>query len=220
MKTTHLFLVLAAVIIFVSCQKKQQYELHNVSHPLLNEWYANFKAADSSFSAEKFKPVFYSHGTQRTGYAPSLPNDWYDDEPCDLCWLIFSPDSSFFLNLDFYSGLPCEEETNLLWHGGDDAVNVILTDVRNKKSIQLIKTNNYNGADDAFWVNDSIFVMLCQDYDFNKEVWFPYISIWNKEIIIAKYLYDGTINNYRDEQFSPFYNRLRRLGIKVNKKGD
>ena len=48
--------------------------------------------------------------------------------------------------------------------------------------------------------------------EISNEEWFPYISIWNRENEIARYTYDGKINNFREDKFFPFFKRLQRLG--------
>jgi hypothetical protein len=61
---------------FCSCSnnKENEYSLTDLSNPLLDEWFANFKAADSSFLAGKFEPLFYSDEF-------GAPTDWYDFQP-------------------------------------------------------------------------------------------------------------------------------------------
>jgi hypothetical protein len=210
-KTIVIFLFM---IIVVSCTTKQKYELSDISAPLLDEWFADFKAADSSFSAEKFTPTYFSEKTEKTEKTKEFSKDWYDCEPYFEKWFIFSPDSSFYLDLDFYTCLDCVSEDGV-WTGGEPDEKVILVDVRNKKAIDIIPANSSDGAIDAFWVNDSVFVMLGSDYDYQNEEAYPYIAKWNREKIIVVYLYDGTINNLFDENFSPFFKRLQRLGIKI-----
>ena len=196
--------------IFVSCAQKQkreykEYKLANLPNSLLDEWFANFKMADGSFSAKKFKPLWIEEAN----------SNWYDIEPDTVCWLIFSPNSDFYLDLDFYSVIDYETIKTGIYMGGDIDTKVVLVDVRNKKAIDIIETNTHNGANDAFWVNDSVFVMLCQSFDMSKEEWSPYISVWNREKEIVRYIYEGKINNFRDDKYFPFYKRLQRLRIKL-----
>ena len=212
MKIKYLFVFLFVVFV-VSCTQKQEksYELSNLSNPILDEWFANFKAADSTFAAEKFKEVFYSQEQEE------YPEEWgsYDFVADSTCCpeLIYSPNRSFYLDLDFYSCIGNDLE-NDIYMGGDVDTKTTLIDVRNKKGVDIISTNCCNTALDAFWVNDSVFVMLCQDFDWDSEEYYPYISIWNKGNIIGYYTYDGIINNFQDDKFSPFFKRLQRIGVK------
>jgi hypothetical protein len=201
---------ISLLFIFCTCSNNnsKEYSLDNLSNPLLDEWFANFKAADDSFSADRFKPLFYSA-------VPEIyPKKWYDYEPDTACWLIFSPNRNFYLDLDFYSGIDDAIERGV-YAGGDVDAKTVLVNVRNKEAIDIIKTNCCNDAIDAFWVNDSVFVLLGQSFDMSSEEWSPYISVWNREKEISVYIYDGKINNFRDDNFSPFFKRLQRLGIKV-----
>ncbi|MDR0542854.1 MAG: hypothetical protein LBH19_11690 [Dysgonamonadaceae bacterium] len=86
--------------------------------------------------------------------------------------------------------------------------------MRNKRAIDIIPTNSSNSGEDAFWVNDSVFVMLGRDYDYPNEEAYPYIAKWNRQKPIGGYFYDGKIKNVFDGNFSPFFKRLQRLGIK------
>ena len=133
-------------------------------------------------------------------------------EPDSAYGNIISPKRNFYLDLDFYSGIDCAIETGI-YIGGDVDTKATLVDVRNKKAIDIIETNCCNNALDAFWVNDSVFVMLCQELDVSGKEWSPYISIWNRETEFVRYTYDGKINNFRDDKFFPFFKRLQRLGI-------
>jgi hypothetical protein len=169
-----------------------------------------FAAVNKSFLPENFVPVYLSEIVKK---AEEFSKNWYDFEPSFEKWHIFSPNSSFYLDLDYYSCLDCLNDKGV-WIGGYPDKKLTLVVVRGKKAIDIIPTNSANGADDAFWVNDSMFVMLCSDYDFQKEEAEPYISKWNKEKPITCYSYDGKINNLYDERFSPFFKRLKRLGIK------
>ena len=181
-----IFLTTLLAIVLITCSQKQQYELSNISHPLLDEWFANFKAADSSFSAEKFKPLFCSKESDE------YPKEWYNIgfhyEPDSAYGNIISPKRNFYLDLDFYSGIDCAVETGI-YIGGDVDTKATLVDVRNKKAIDIIETNCCNNAMDAFWVNDSVFVMLCQELDVSGKEWSPYISIWNRETEFVRYTY-------------------------------
>jgi hypothetical protein len=203
-------------IIFVSCETKRTYELSGISDPLLDEWFANFKAADSAFSAEKFVPIFHPDAAaEQEWYAAENQTYSSETEPANtIDWNIYSPDRRFYLDLDFYSAVEGLKAGDI-WYGGDIDTKTVLVDVRNNKAIDIIETNCCDGADDAFWVNDSVFVLLCREYDFRNEEWRPYISIWNKEKVTARYPYDGKINNFHDDKFSPFLKRLQRLGIKI-----
>jgi len=211
MKIRHI-IIFSFALFLVSCNRKQSYELANLSHPLLDEWFANFKAADSSFSAEKFEQQFYSDNPNES------TEEWYDldffYEPDSAQGDIISPNRDFYLNLDFYSGLDDALETGI-YTGGEVDSKTTLVDVRNKKAIDIIPVNCCNDAMDAFWVNDSIFVMLCQELDASNDEWVPYISIWKRELLIGYYIYAGKINNFRDDKFFPFYKRLQRLGITI-----
>jgi hypothetical protein len=140
-----------AMSMFVSCSNKKTmtYELDGLSNPLLKEWFDCFKAADNSFAAEKFTAVYLSEKPEKL---KEFSKDWYDWGPGFADWFIFSPDSSYYLDLDFYTCLDCISKDGI-WVGGDPDKKVILVDVRNKKAIDIIPTNSNNGADDAFWVN-------------------------------------------------------------------
>jgi len=199
------------IFIFASCSQKQKqnYELLNLSNPLLEEWFANFKAANSNFSPKKFTKRFYSEEPYE------YTDEWYEEQPYLVGWEIVSPSCKFYLDLDYYSGVDYAMERGI-YFGGDVDDKVTLVDVRNKKAIDIIKTNSCNRALDAFWINDTIFVMFCQSrfmFDDSDE-WIPYISVWNRENEIARYVYDGKIKNLYEDSYSPFYGRLKRLGIK------
>ncbi|MDR1167799.1 MAG: hypothetical protein LBK53_02770 [Heliobacteriaceae bacterium] len=196
------------VFAFASCTYKPKYQLEGLTNPLLDEWFDCFKAADSSFSAENFEATYFSEEDMA-----DRSKDWYDSEPAYAKEYIFSPDRNYYIYMDFYTCLDCLNRDGV-WVGGDPDFKVSLTDVRNKKEIDIIPTNSSNGALDAFWVNDSVFVMLGSDYDYRNEESYPYILKWNRAKPMVYYSYDGKINNFRDERFSPFFKRLKRLGIK------
>lgn len=212
MKSKIKYIFLSSIIFLVSCgqKQKQSYELADLSNPLLEEWFANFKAADSTFSEEKFKGFFYSEEVEE------CPEEWfsYDYVADSACcpWLIYSPNRKFYLDLDFYSSID-DAIGDDIYMGGDVDTKTTLVDVQNNKKIDIIRTNTYNSALDAFWVNDSVFVMLCQDFDWDSNEYYPYISIWNRANIIGYYEYDGKINNFQNDKFSPFNKRLQRFGV-------
>jgi hypothetical protein len=136
-------------------------------------------------------------------------------EPDTAYWYIVSLNCDFYLDLDFYSGIDGAIERGEIYVGGDADAKAVLVDIRNKRAVDIISTNCCNDAMDAFWANDSVFVMLCQSLDMQDEVWEPYISVWDRGKILASYLYDGEIKNFRKDEFFPFFKRLQRLGIQI-----
>jgi hypothetical protein len=213
MKPKISFLSLAALLL-ASCHQTPRYELDGLANPLLDAWFGCFKAADSAFSAAKFVPTYFSEESKKW---EEFSTDWYRCEPSCAAWYIFSPDSSFYLDLDFHARLADLSEDGV-WLGGEPDKKVALVDVRRKKAIDIIPTNNSHGADDAFGVSDSAFVLLGRDYEYRRgdEEPYPYmyISKWCKEKPMVAYAYNGKIRNLADERFSPFFRRLQRLGVK------
>ena len=201
--------LVSVLFVFCSCSSKE-YKLSDISTPLLDAWHANFAAADSSFSADNFYSLICSDEISTD------PVEWYDYEPGDADWLIFSPNREYYLDLDYYSCLELSEEYGM-YIGGDIDTKAVLVDVRKKKATDIIRTNCCNDAMDAFWVNNSVFVILGQSIELSidgeNEEWEPYISIWNKGNAITYCPYNGKINNFRDDRFFPFNKRLERIGI-------
>jgi len=197
--------------ILVSCSQKQGYELADLSNPLLDEWFAGFQSADSSFSIEKFKTLLSDETENRI---TKLENKWFDYQSDNSVLYVYSSDHHFYIDLDYYTIIE-----DGVYTGSDIDTKVFLVDVRQGKALEIVNTGSSAWVEDAFWVNDTVFVLLenSEYWDEVKNTWgkgcVPSISIWNtKGEILKVYRYEGNVN-YPEISF--FEKRLIRHGIKI-----
>jgi len=223
MKIKHLIIFLVALS-FCSCNQKQKqedehtkeivlndsleqqqqqiYELADLSNPILDEWVAYYKSGNKDFSLKNFKKVtdFIKNENEWTDFVSSSPLDTYNS------------DGSFYITLDYYN----EFEGNM-YIGSDIDSRVDLIDVRKNKALNIHFGGSSSWADDVFWVNDSVFVLLNADDEWgdnrNENFLHLYLSIWNiKGDVLANYEYSGDVKR---PEYSYFVKRLIRSGCGI-----
>jgi hypothetical protein len=211
MKHKITIIIIAVTLIFVSCVKKESYELSDLSHHILDEWVAYYQSANNDFSLKRFKVLSSKDAFVRGNF------HWenYDLSDNYVPAAIYSPDSNFYIDLDFYN-----EIEDGVYTGSDVNSRADLIDVRNKKSSVIFNCGSSCWQDDAYWVNDSVFVLLnvSEHIDPKKNIWtndnyILYIEVRNiKGEILKKYRYDHEVNPPEDIYLRK---RFEKHGIKV-----
>lgn len=119
-------------------------------------------------------------------------------------FLVFNPSKTMYIDLDSYNWV-LDKDGNAMFEA-DQEVNLV--NLKDKSVKRIVFYGPSYWAEDAFWMNDSVFVLL-ENSDQN-ETSFQLINL--KENTISNYINTKPLN-IREE----FYNdlRLNRKGIKV-----
>jgi hypothetical protein len=180
--------------------------LDTISHSVLEDWLEYYKIGDSTFNLANFEVIYSDLNISLDDMNAYKPDNF------DL--FIYSPDSNFYIDLDYYNIIEDGE-----YQGSDIDSKVVLYDKRKQKESDIIVTGSSEWFDDAFWLNDSMFVLLenaiyWDENQIEGNYLLPYISIWNtEEKTLAKYKYNGKIKRPKGLYL---YKRLQRSGIKIN----
>ena len=199
MKRAALFSII--MVMFFSCTRKRTYELTDISHPVLDEWIAYYQSVNSDLSLDKFKKIsgFIKYENSLFWYSPYV----YKTN-------IYSPNRHYYIDLDVYANI----EDDIYFENELDGAYLI--DVGNRRAAHIMGSDYSSfSIDDAFWINDSDFVILSYYIDFDDD--YEYLGL-NLEITIedvkgnglAYYVYNDVIEP--DELY--IIRRLRRQGIK------
>lgn len=119
-------------------------------------------------------------------------------------FLVFNPSKTMYIDLDSYNWV-LDKDGNAMFEA-DQEVNLV--NLKDKSVKRIVFYGPSYWAEDAFWMNDSVFVLL-ENSDQN-ETSFQLINL--KENTISNYINTKPLN-IREE----FYNdlRLNRKGVKV-----
>lgn len=227
MKSIPLFLLFNLLFFTISCGDKKEESVSDIeipqkieepiveeaseenlfvnfeSQPNMKTWMDFYKSHDSdlslnNFNLEESQKLKLMEGNVKGNFDPNFDKTY---EP----FLIYNPSKTMYLDIDSYNWEVDKEGTTLF--NSDSEINLVNL---NDKSVSRIA---YYGpsywVDDAFWLSDSIFALLENNYD-NQ----PSIQIYNlKKNIVSPYVYSDTLSNM--QQRSYLKKRLQSKGIKT-----
>lgn len=227
MKSIPLFLLFNLLFFTISCGDKKEESVSDIeipqkieepiveeaseenlfvnfeSQPNMKTWMDFYKSNDSdlslnNFNLEESQKLKLMEGNVKGNFDPNFDKTY---EP----FLIYNPSKTMYLDIDSYNWEVDKEGTTLF--NSDSEINLVNL---NDKSVSRIA---YYGpsywVDDAFWLSDSIFALLENNYD-NQ----PSIQIYNlKKNIVSPYVYSDTLSNM--QQRSYLKKRLQSKGIKT-----
>jgi hypothetical protein len=121
-------------------------------------------------------------------------------------FLIYNPSKTMYLDIDSYNW-ETDKEGNAMFNS-DTEINLV--NLKDKSVNRVVYYGASYWIDDAFWVTDSIFALLENNYD-NQ----PSIQIFNlKKNTISPYVYSDTLTQIKQRSY--FKKRLKDKGIKVS----
>jgi hypothetical protein len=174
------------------------------SQPQMKNWISHYKSKGaelnlSHFNLEESQKLKMIPGNVKGNFETEFNKKY---EP----FLIYNPSKTMYLDIDSYNW-ETDGEGNALFNS-DTEVNLVNL---NDKTVNRVA---YYGAsywvDDAFWVSDSIFAILENNYDHQ-----PSIQIFNlKNNTISPYVYSDTLTKINPRSY--FKQRLKNKGIKVS----
>ncbi|MBA5628745.1 hypothetical protein [Moheibacter lacus] len=172
------------------------------SNATFKNWRKHYQSTDPSFSMNNFN----LEQTQKLEMQPGSVKGNFEAE-FDKTYepfLIYNPSRTFYLDIDSYNWSK-DEEGNALFEA-DQAVNMV--DVKKKTVQQVAFFGPSYWVEDAFWVSDSIFILL-QNNDENV----PEISTYNlKDNSVFLFQNDAPIQK-SDSSYTKM--RLAKKGVKM-----
>lgn len=172
------------------------------TNPTMKGWLDFYKKENpemglANFELQKTGKLETMEGTVSTIYEPDFDSVY-------LPFLVFNPSKTMYIDLDSYNWVP-DENGNAMFEA-DQEVNLV-----NLKDKTVTRVGFYGPsywAEDAFWMNDSVFVLL--ENDDQNQTGFRLINLQEKTI--SSYL-----NNQPLKVNEIFYNdlRLKKKGVEV-----
>lgn len=188
------------------------FDIHLLSNPTFTKWLAHYQSSNQDFSVNKFEPrdrnKYFSGITSESGGVEG------ENTNNNTSLYVYSPNRNYYIDFNGYDIIQ-----DSVYTGSEVDTKVELMNVKEKKMKQVAFYGPGVGIDDAFWHNDSTYVLLgCSiDYDNTPDAlsdcWKPFISVHNIEgRLLAFYLYTKCVNF---PEVSYFIQRLTSKGIKI-----
>lgn len=208
-------------LIIISCSDKKDQSIENESlvekdsistensqsmsfesHPTMKGWLDFYKKENPEMGLGNFEMLETKKLDMMEGSVSGIFDTEFDS--VYMPFLIFNPSKTMYLDLDSYNWVLDEDGTAMF--EADQEVNLVDLKDNTGKRVGFYGPSHW--AEDAFWMNDSVFVLL-ENSDQN-EMSFQLINL--KENSISSYINTETLKA-REE----FYNdlRLNRKGVKV-----
>ena len=172
------------------------------SNATFQHWLKHYQSTDKSlsignFNLEQTQKLEMQPGNVKGNFEPEFDKTY---EP----FLIYNPSKSFYLDIDSYNW--SKDGEGFAQFEADQAVNLV--DVKKKTVQQVAFFGPSYWVDDAFWVSDSIFILL-QNSDENV----PEISTYNlKDNSVFLFQNDAPIQK-SDSSYTK--SRLEKKGVKT-----
>jgi hypothetical protein len=239
MRSLKLLLLLLFLFFFISClsdRKKKEtidvpvehtvhesgdesitdFDIHLLSDSVLTRWLAHYRSANSDFSLDRFKPLERSEYYSGFYFDYEYTIDKIDTSSVFVSLYEYSPSGNYYIDLNSFSDIISEEG---VYKGSDIDSQAHLVDVRDKQVVRIACYGSWTGCDDFFWHDDSIFVLLGNEIDYdNSDTTKPFLVILNTgKKVIAYYDYEENINR---TEVSYRLQRLISKGIKIAVDGD
>lgn len=173
------------------------------SQPNMKNWIAHYQSQNANlnlgnFNLEESQKLEFQPGNVKGNFEPEFNKQY---EP----FLIYNPSKTMYLDIDSYNW-DTDKDGNVMLNS-DTEINLV------KLKEKTVNRVAYYGAsfwvDDAFWITDSIFALLENNYD-NQ----PSIQIFNlKKNTISPYVYSDTLAEIPPRSY--FNKRLSDKGIKI-----
>jgi len=173
------------------------------SNTTFQNWLKYYQSADKSFSMGNFNLEESKKLEMQPGNVAGIFDSTFDKtyEP----FLIYNPSKTFYLDIDSYNWTK-DKEGNALFEA-DQEINLVNLKEKTVNRVAFFGPSYW--VDDAFWVSDSIFILL-QNNDEN----IPEITTYN--------LKDNSVFLYRNDEpiqktdSSYTQSRLEKKGVKMN----